>query len=589
MKQNKNEFSNEDEENIYSDTNDTNTSKNTTHNLNEEPYEIIERILIMIYNRNIKPDKTKPKINIESNQNKIKELCKKYDTSYIVLLLLKSIRKLINKYREIIFDLPTITKILRETYSLEYKERSYSQNYKFKKIDQFQKFINYFKTDNNITPVSKSLNKYKNPNTIMKSLFAELYNIKKCLRKSAPIINKIFEYPLSKYEKFSIDQCQKEEYLNILIRDKFIANEINKNIDPKLIILLNEISEGNYLNSKLMTEKLNYFNIKLNQRKEYAKYLTIAEIGSSIDEKCPEDCELLGVTSINNIYNFINEEDINNNYFLSAEGDLDFDIIEDDNIKESNNFPNINMIHFGNGINNIESNQNIINEIDTNTYIPKIKDAIINQNEVKKQSIISNNKINSINISENKNFLDVPNLFTKNKNINKDFKKIFNFDPKNKKTRGEYANILNDERLRRGGTEQAIIKDIKNNNNKNKVENKGNKFANNNKNLKSDKKEIPSDLDDLVKYIEKDDKKTTQNKKKKKNKKRNKKKNKNEAELNEDKDEKNEINVSKDKEDNDEIEDIKQNFINNSINRYKIHKIKFKYGTKWLEKISKYE
>ena len=543
----------------------------------------------MIYNRNIKPDKTKPKINIESNQNKIKELCKKYDTSYIVLLLLKSIRKLINKYREIIFDLPTITKILRETYSLEYKERSYSQNYKFKKIDQFQKFINYFKTDNNITPVSKSLNKYKNPNTIMKSLFAELYNIKKCLRKSAPIINKIFEYPLSKYEKFSIDQCQKEEYLNILIRDKFIANEINKNIDPKLIILLNEISEGNYLNSKLMTEKLNYFNIKLNQRKEYAKYLTIAEIGSSIDEKCPEDCELLGETSINNIYNFINEEDINNNYFLSAEGDLDFDIIEDDNIKENNNFPNINMIHFGNGINNIESNKNIINEIDTNTYIPKIKDAIINQNEVKKQSIISNNKINSINISENKNFLDVPNLFTKNKNINKDFKKIFNFDPKNKKTRGEYANILNDERLRRGGTEQAIIKDIKNNNNKNKVENKGNKFANNNKNLKSDKKEIPSDLDDLVKYIEKDDKKSTQNKKKKKNKKRNKKKNKNEAELNEDKDEKNEINVSKDKEDNNEIEDIKKNFINNSINRYKIHKIKFKYGTKWLEKISKYE
>ena len=594
MKHNQNGVSIEEEETLYSDTNDTNTSNININNSTEEPNEIIERILICIYNRNIKPEKPKHKFNIELHQHKILELCAKYDTSYIILLLLISIRKLINKYHEIIFDLPTITKILKETYSLEYKARSYSQNDKFKKTTQFQQYINYFKADNDKITISKSLNKYKNPNTIMKSLFAELYNIKKCLRKSAPIINKIFEYPLSKYERFSIDQCQKEEFLNILIHDKFIWNEIKKNIDPKLILLLNEISEGNYLNKKLMNQKIKYFNTILNQKKkeDYIKYLTIAEIGSSIDEKYPEDCEPLGETPYSNIYNFISEEDINNNYFLSTEGEYDFDILEEDSIKDSNNFPNINMIQFGNGINNIDNSQNIANEKDSNIYMQKIKDKINTNSKIKNQPIIKGNKIKNINISENNKLIDGSNLFMKNKEINKDFKKIFHFDPKKRKSRSEYVNILNDERIRRGGTEQNIIKDIKNkNSNKNKVENKGNKFANNNnKNIKSDKKEIPSDLDDLVKYIEKDDKKNTQNKKKKKNKKRNKKKNKNEAEIIDDKDEKNnEIKASEDLEDNDEIEKIKQNFLNNSINRFKIHKIKFKYETNWLEKISNKE
>ena len=106
---------------------------------------------------------------------------------------------------------------------------------------------------------------------------------------------------------------------------------------------------------------------------------------------------------------------------------------------------------------------------------------------------------------------------------------------------------------------------------------------------KYDKKEIPSDIDDLVKYIVNDDKKETQNKKKKKNKKRNKKKNKNEIELNEEKEDKNNaIKDDEEIEENKEINEIKQNFKDNSINRFKIHKIKFKYEPKWLDEISKH-
>ena len=605
MKQNKNDISLEEEDIIHS--NDINSPKNNIFKKKELPNETIERILILIYNQYLTTEKTKKdKIDIILYKSQINSLCIKYESYYIVLLLLKSIRKIINKFREIILEHPDLKRHIEESKTLDYPLRSNSQYNLMKDNSTLENYINYFKSENNYSSLNKSYPKYNKYNTKIKKIFSELFNIKKCLRKSAPIINKIFELPLSKFEKFSIDQCQKEEFLNILIRDKFIFNEINRNRNPKLNILLSPIIEGNYLNTKLMTEKLAIFNQIYLSKKKYENLLKIAEIGSSIDEKNPEDCEILGETiynnNINNLNNFINSEDFNNNYFLSAEGDLDsldFDIIEDSNIKE-NNLGNINLIHFENEASDVSAKketeknlENIENDIDINNdIINKIKEGVIGQSESIKQSIIKNNEINSINninISENNKFLDMPNLFVKNnKNINKNnFGKIFNFNPKIQKSRREYTNVLNEERVRIG-KEQIIIKDTKNTNNKNKNEN-NNKFLNNNKNQKNDKKEIPSDIDDLVKYIVTDDKKETQNKKKKKNKKRNKKKNKNEIDVNEEKQVKNDyIKNEEEKEEDKEINEIKKDFKDNSINRFKIHKIKFKYGPEWLEKISKH-
>ena len=101
------------------------------------------------------------------------------------------------------------------------------------------------------------------------------------------------------------------------------------------------------------------------------------------------------------------------------------------------------------------------------------------------------------------------------------------------------------------------------------------------KSVKIDKSEIPNDLDDLVKYIVNDDKTETQ-KKKKKNKKKKKKK----SEVKEDKKEEQDKGDIK-KDDRDEVEETKKDLAKNSINRYKIHKIKFKYRPKWLNKITK--
>jgi hypothetical protein len=418
-------------------------------------------------------------------------------------------------------------------------------------------------------------------------------------------------------DKFSIEQCQKEEYLNILIHDGSIYNEIKKNKDPKLNNILHEITEGNNSITKIMTEKIKKLNGIHKSKKNFEKLLKISETGSSIDEKYPEECEAIGGFSFSNYSNFISEDDIKNNYFLSNESyedNLDFEIIENQNLKD-NTFQNFNMIQFENNITNLEEEEIIENDININNeIINKIKERVIGQSETIRQNIIKTNKINGINninninsitINENNNFLDMPNLFVKNtKNINKEnLEKAFNFTQKNNITNiiNQNINNINNERntkSKRGYVtiinDDKFIKekeDKKNLNINNKKENNDINKSKNNKNFKVEKKEIPSDIDDLVKYITNDDKKEIQNKKKKKNKKKAKKKNKNEIEANKDKD-KDEINIDnedkKETEENDEINEIKQNIINNSINRFKIHKIKFKYRPKWLDKIAKY-
>ena len=626
MKQNKNDFSTEKEDIIPFESNNVNNANNNIINRIEDPSTIIEKLLICIYNNNIKPEKSKKEeVKINIYKNKVIQLCSKYESYYIILLLLKNIRKLINKYREILFDLPIITEILRDKLTLNYPERSYSQNNKISLSYRTKYFI---KVDHNYK-INKSYPKYKNSNSKIKSLFAELFNIKKCLKKSAPIIHKIFEVPLSDFDKFSIEQCQREEYLNILIGDRFISNEINKNTDPKLNFLLSELTKGNYSNTKLMNEKLEYFNNIHNKaiKIKYQNYLKVEEIGSSIDEKYPEDCEpLIEEYSLNNYNNFISVEDIKNNYFLSPEENekFYFNILEGENIIE-HNISNINKIQIENNINKDENNINEIeNDKNVNINNDIFKEQSIIQSGEIKQNIIKNNDlngINNINIERNSKLFDIPEIFKKNNKkdfINEKFEKVLNFNTRhninninnlnniidkninnnnsiNHKPKRKYVNILNDERIIRD-KEPYLFKNKKNEINNINKENNEKIISNNNKNIKADKKEIPSDIDDLVKYITNDDKTEIQNKKKKKNKKKTKKKNKNEIEVNKDKDkDKNEININnkngedeKEKEENDKINEIKQNILNNSINRFKIHKIKFKYRPKWLEKISKY-
>ena len=274
------------------------------------------------------------------------------------------------------------------------------------------------------------------------------------------------------------------------------------------------------------------FGIKSKLIEEYKKInlddiLKISEIGSSIDVRFPEDAKPLKEEFYENI--ITDDKDMKYSF-------LDIDKDECTNSEEQNN-----------------------EDINSIRIYKALKKKILQTKPVGlNKSILSNN----ININNESKFFNIPNLL-KNNDMERD--KITSI---NKNMEIKSINKINKKKKKETKKKELL----KNENNKS-----------NNK-IKIDKNDIPNDIDDLVKYIVNDDRTETQNKKKKRNKKR-KKKNKNE--IKEEKKEEQEEEDIKEKTNIDDTDEIKKDFIINSINRFQIHKIKFKYKQKWLNKITK--
>ena len=529
----------ENQKDSSSDENNEPPYKSKAHqmflDIEEKPEVIIEKILINLFNKNINPDNVyNEDLEIQMQQNKVKILCTQQEKSKIVYILLSKIRSLINKYKEKLFELPNIIE-LREKIFQNYYKRSHSSNKIISK-----KYLSFFIEKRNFShsfPKIKKFDYY----LVVKNLICELKNIRNCLKITAPLIEKIFEIALSKYEKFSIWECEREDYLTILIHDKFIWNQINRSRHSSLRDIISEITEDDNINLNSMTYRINYFkHIEENKKNNLDDILKIMETGLSADTRFPEDARPIEFS----------KEELHESV-ISVDRDMrnsceEVDIDEFTNSGEQN-------IDEGNGVKKI-----------TNF---KTSNRIITKSGVISKSILTSKTINNINININKEntFIGIPRIL-KNNDIrtNEDFEKITSL---NRIIEIKSANNINKKKK----------KELKKKN-LNKKENNSNK-----KSVKIDKSEIPNDLDDLVKYIVNDDKVEAQIKKKKKNKKR-KKKNKNE--IKEEKQEEKETHI-KENEKKDEIEDIKEDLLQNSINRYKIHKIKFKYRPKWLNKISK--
>jgi len=506
----------------------------------EKPELIIEKILINIFNKFITPGNVDMEYSdIQIHQKKIKLLCLQQEKSKIVYILLTKIRSLIKKYREKLFELPNIIELREKIYQKYYK-RSHS----FNKIIS-NNYINFALDRPSINhSFSKTKKMLFNYYLTIKNLFCELKNIKNCLRRTAPIIEKIFEVPLSKYQKFSIWECEKEDYLKILIHDDFIWNQISKSKNSYLNEIISEITEDHNINLTEMTERIEYFKLIEEYKKlNIDEMLKLSQVGSSMDTRFPEDAKPLHSLRECFCQTLISEDkDLRYSY---EEADIDdFPNSEDQSNEEINN------------LNKVALFKTINKKITIQTKSREIT-----------QSILSRKNINKINIREDNKYIDIPNLLKNNVSGNKDnLEKIIslNNNPELKKIYDKNINNISKQ--------------------KKKVTKKNRTKKESNDNIKSNNKkiDIPNDIDDLVKYIEKDDKNENTGKKKKKNKKKKKKKN----EIKEDKKEENneEMNVSNKK---DEIDDIKEDLLKNSINRFKIHKIKFKYRPKWLQKISK--
>ena len=508
--------------------------------IEEKPELIIEKILINIFNKFITPGNVDMEYSdIQIHQNKIKLLCLQQEKSKIVYILLTKIRSLIKKYREKLFELPNIIELREKIYQKYYK-RSHS----FNKIIS-DNYINFALDRPSINhSFSKTKKMLFNYYLTIKNLFCELKNIKNCLRRTAPIIEKIFEVPLSKYQKFSIWECEKEDYLKILIHDDFIWNQISKSKNSYLNEIISEITEDHNMNLTEMTERIEYFKLIEEYKKlNIDEMLKLSQVCSSMDTRFPEDAKPLYSLREGFCQNLISEDkDLRYSY---EEADIDdFPNSEDQNNDEINN---LNKIALFKGLNKKITIQTKSREIT--------------------QSILTRKNINKINIREDNKYIDIPNLLKNNDLSNKEnLEKIISLN-KNPELKKIYEKNINN-----------ISKQKK------KVAKKNRTKKESNESIKSNNKkiDIPNDIDDLVKYIEKDDKNENAGKKKKKNKKKKKKKN----EIKEDKKEENNEDFGESNKE-DEIDDIKQDLLKNSINRFKIHKIKFKYRPKWLQKISK--
>ena len=516
--------------------------------MDEKPELTIEKILINIFNKFITPGNVEfDNSDLQPHLKKVKILCLKNDKSKIIYILLTKIRSLIKKYREKLFELPNIIE-LREKIFRKYYKRSHS----FSKLIS-KHYINFALDRPSINhSFSKTKNIIFNYYLTVKNLFFELKNIKNCLRRTAPIIEEIFEVPLSKFPKFSIWECEKEDYLKILIHDNFIWDQIVKSKNSYLKDIISEITQDDNTNLTEMSDRIDYFKLM----EEYKKLniddmLKLSEVGSSLDTRFPEDAKPFHLSK-EEIYQNKIDKDIHCSF---EEEDID-------------DYPN-----------SEDQNAEGINSINEYTLIKTLRKKITIQTKSREitKSILARKSINKINIREDNKYIDFPisNLLKSN-----DLSDLSNKDNlekmialnKNTEIKKIYENNFNINNINNNSKQR---KKQQKNKNKNKKESKERK--------KSNKKiDIPNDIDDLVKYIVNDDKNENTGKKKKKNKKK-KKKNKNEIK----EDKKEEIEDNKEKEKNDEIEEIKENLTKNSINRYKIHKIKFKYKPKWINKISK--
>ena len=548
--------------------------------LDEQPDITIERILINIFNSYIQENNKIEYMSLLINQEKIKVLCLKHDKHEIVYFLLNKIRSLIRKYKEKLFELPNIIELYDQIFS-RYYYRSHSQ-----KVNYSNDYINY-RLDNLHSTKNRNHSgkkRYFDYYMAVKNLFCELKNIKSCLERTAPIIEKVFEIPLSEFEKFSIYECEKEDFFNILIKDNFIWHEINKNKKTKLKSIIEEIFRDINNKSNLMSEKISYFKqIYERYKLNFDDFKKLSKMCSNIETRFPEDAKpkIEMKYEIKEYINNINIDEKSVDLFPFDEeiDDYDYSLIDEQSIDNINNLSNI-------------DDMEILNQIKENI-------AQNNKSKIKKTSLtenISTNNINKINIKGDNVHMENKSKFLEKKKLPQNEKEKFekNLSFKNSVNINNDINIMIDKNIKENQYQKSKKNKLKLLKNKERVLKEKTKNENENDKGKESKKEtnaksikeneknaIPNDIDDLVKYITNDDK----NKKKKKNrrknkKKKNEKKNGNEEALNE------EDKKEREEEEDEELNEIKKDLLKNSINRFKIHKIKFKYEPNWLVKLS---
>ena len=416
----------------------------------------IESILIEIYNKNfpcnkkniirnkkykLKRDKFKylKKNNIEINKNELKltfgQLNERYNF-FVLEILSKKIKELIQKYKEKLFENEDLSKILNE-----FQKRKEEINNKPNKL--YEEYFSYFENknlkDNNNKIFSRtaSTSSNKSDSYILNHLnqselkyfhsilniiedtklgpaiIRELNNIKISLKNSSYEIKQIFQYPLNLLNNnISIELIQLEAFNSILIKDDLIST------------ILFQIKDK-YKNKKKFNLKIELINSLKNDKKYDKEEMTRFDklISQKIKIKFNEEYYINDNSKECIIDNNSIESDIEKNYLKKNILSSSFSSIDSHiNVCQNNQINNNNK-------DIIEDEKNKFNDLDIDDLV-KLIDSDENTVQKKKKKKKNKNKKNKnkinnnvINFEEKKN----ENIFQKKEEDKiKDFEVLFN-------------------------------------------------------------------------------------------------------------------------------------------------------------------
>jgi len=222
-----------------------NISSTSNNNFNNnENFNYKNKIKNYYHNMRNYNKKYKQKSSLENSKNELKLTFKQLNEQYnffVLQILSKKMKELINKYKEKIFEISDISKIYKnykrkqnidfnndlshEYFSINSKDKNNNNsNYNMNNAQNsliISQINNNKKIYHNLV---EQVQKQINENRISDTLLRELINIKETLQRSSFEINQIFKYPLSLLKtKFSMEQIQLEAFNKILVKDDLIS------------------------------------------------------------------------------------------------------------------------------------------------------------------------------------------------------------------------------------------------------------------------------------------------------------------------------------------------------------------------------
>ena len=216
-----------------------NISSSTNNNFNNnENYNYKNKIKNYYHNMRNYNKKYKQKSSLENSKNELKLTFKQLNEQYnffVLQILSKKMKELINKYKEKIFEFSDISKIYKNYQRKQNNESNNDLSHEFFSINSKNNQNNNNNAQNSllISQIKKNkiyhnlveqVQKEINENKISDTLLRELLNIKETLQQSSFEISQIFKYPLSLLKtKFSMEQIQLEAFNKILVKDDLIS------------------------------------------------------------------------------------------------------------------------------------------------------------------------------------------------------------------------------------------------------------------------------------------------------------------------------------------------------------------------------